>query len=268
MQECASAGMRRVLQAACQAARETRVAWARGRADPGGKVAGVPEESGQVDARRVRARGARCGDSARGFGRGRCVDGRRASRCWVRWRKRAGCSGTCSGGPAGRRRLRGWGWRCRRCARRCARGFCIGGCAPCRDGVCRLSDGGGCCRAAPPRRKGPRSRPRCCRAARGCVTESPRVRGGRWSGVLRGRSPRSTAQGPRQIPGSIWRCHVVRGDRCGAAGRGRRAPGNTSWTAAAAAEDHGVAAVRGRPRHRDGFGRRPLSSARRPLQAP
>ena len=192
------------------------------------------------------ADGARAGLSASSFcvgcGRACCLAGRHASRFWVR--------------------------RCRRCARRCARGFCIGGCAPCRDGVCRLSDGGGCCRAASPRRKGPRSRPRCCRAARGCVTESPRVSGGRWPGVLRGRSPRSTAQGPRQIPGSIWRCHVVRGDRCGAAGRGRRAPGNTSWTAAAAAEDHGVAAVRGRPRHRDGFGRRPLSSARRPWQAP
>ena len=142
MRKSASAGMRRILQDAFQAARDTRVAWARGRADPTGEVAGVPEvtpeESGQVGARGVRARGARCGDSARGFGRGRCVDGRHAGRCWVCWRKRAGCSGTCGRGPAGRRRLRGWGRRCRRCARRCARGFCIGGSAPPgRDGVWR-----------------------------------------------------------------------------------------------------------------------------------
>ena len=117
-------------------ARVERVAWARGRGNPGGQIGGIPGASGaQGDARGVCARGATGGQSARGFARGCCVGGRRASR---------GC-GACGGGPGGRQRLRGCGRRRQRCARRFARGCYIGGSAPCCYGAWRRRRSGGPC---------------------------------------------------------------------------------------------------------------------------
>ena len=103
--ERARAGMRGVLQDALRTARIEGSAWARGRGNPRGQDAGIPEGGAQGVTRGVRARGRNGGDSARGFARGFCVDGRHAGRCWVCRRRRAGGRGACTGGPGGRRRL-------------------------------------------------------------------------------------------------------------------------------------------------------------------
>ena len=72
-----------------------------------------------------------------------------------------------------------------------------------------FSEGGGCCRGAPPRRQGARPRPRRGRAAGTRVPGPPHVDRWRRRRLARRRLRRSTAQSAEEIPRVCCSCRLV-----------------------------------------------------------